>query len=66
MKKAYIVKDFNASWGVQNRVEALSDWAANGDTPYEIDITGNTALIILNDNKKTAYESEYICKSDIW
>lgn len=65
MKKAYIVKDFNASWGVQNRVEALSDWAANGDTPYEIDITGNTALIILNDNKKTAYESEYKWDRDV-
>ena len=65
MKKAYIVKDFNASWGVQNRVEALSDWAANGDTPYEIDITGNTALIILNDNKKTSYESEYKWDRDV-
>lgn len=65
MKKAYIIKHFNASWGVQNRVEALSDWAANGDTPYEIDVTGSNALIILNDNKKASYESEYKWDRDV-
>ena len=65
MKRAIIVKNFDAGWGIQNRVEALSDWSRDGLTPFEIDIIGNNALITVDDKKKASYESEYQWEQDI-
>ncbi len=65
MKRAIIVKNFDAGWGIQNRVEALSDWSIDGLTPFEIDIIGNNALITVDDKKKASYESEYQWEQDI-
>lgn len=65
MKRAIIVKNFDAGWGIQNRVEALSDWSRDGLTPFEIDIIGNNALITVDDKKKASYESEYQWEQDM-
>lgn len=66
MKKAYIIKDYNSVWGVQNRVEALVDLSMNkANVPYDIDISGDNALITVDDSKKLAYESEFEYNSDI-
>ena len=66
MKKAYIVKDYNSVWGVQNRVEALVDWSMNSkNVPYEIDINGDNALITVDDSKRSAYESDFEYNSDM-
>lgn len=65
MKKAYIIKNYQSGWGIQNRVEALVDWGRDGLTPYEIDILGQNALITVDDAKKASYESEYQWEQDI-
>lgn len=66
MKKAYIIKDYNSVWGVQNRVEALVDLSMNkANVPYDIDINGDDVLITVDDNKRSAYESDFEYNSDI-
>lgn len=65
MKKALIIKNFDSSWGVQNRVESLVDWAREGLVPYEIDINGNDALITIDGTKRESYESAFQYNDDL-
>lgn len=55
MKEITLIKNFNASWGVQNRVEAFIDWRRDSITPFEIDVNGESVLIIQDDAKKEDY-----------
>ena len=65
MKKAIIIKNFDSSWGVQNRVESLVDWSREGLVPYDIDINGNNALITIDSSKRTSYESAFQYNDDM-
>lgn len=65
MKKAYLVRNYKSSWGIQNRIDALVDWAVSDTVPFEIDVVGDSALVVINDDKKASYESEYKWDRDI-
>lgn len=65
MKKAIIIRNFDSSWGVQNRVESLVDWSREGLVPYDIDINGNNALITIDSSKRTSYESAFQYNDDM-
>lgn len=65
MKKAYIVKNYNSGWVIQTRVESLTDWARDGQVPFEIDDNGIDAMFILDDTKKATYESDYKWDQDV-
>lgn len=66
MTKAIVLNNYNDSWAIENRVEALSDWYRNSPVcPFDIDSEGDSCTIIFNNEKRAAYENDYSYQNDL-
>lgn len=66
MTKAIVLNNYNDSWAIENRVEALSDWYRNSPVcPFDIDSEGDSCTIIFNNEKRVSYENDYSYQNDL-
>lgn len=66
MTKAIVLNNYNDSWAIENRVEALSDWYRNSPVcPFDIDSEGDSCTIIFNNEKRASYENDYSYQNDL-
>lgn len=66
MTKAIVLNNYNDSWAIENRVEALSDWYRNSPVcPFDIDTEGDSCTIIFNNEKRASYENDYSYQNDL-